>query len=281
MSSKKSAPLSDAVILAVARLVDDAQTGTREPSHSEIEYQIGQARLVDGDPNTKPGHAPVGKMKRLRATLSWALEHDRSGGEQLVVKMIDLIRSRGGFRSSSPNYVGSEPIQNAIEAFRSEGYELSNEGHLYPLVLDGLSAEELTEVLLTYVRRAQRGAADAALLVGTGKDLLEAVAAHLVKERFGHDPGKESFPVLLEGAFSSVHMATPKDTELPGEPAIRRLERAMYKLGCALNTLRNKEGTGHGRPWLSSLSKSEARSAVQLMGCIAERLLSAHKERPR
>jgi hypothetical protein len=26
----------------------------------------------------------------------------------------------------------------------------------------------------------------------------------------------------------------------------------MYKLGCAINRLRNKEGTGHGRPFLSN-----------------------------
>jgi len=32
-------PLTDAVIITVARLVDDSQTETREPSHSAIEKQ--------------------------------------------------------------------------------------------------------------------------------------------------------------------------------------------------------------------------------------------------
>lgn len=36
MSSNK-APVKDVIMVAVARLVDDAQTGTSEPSHSDIE----------------------------------------------------------------------------------------------------------------------------------------------------------------------------------------------------------------------------------------------------
>ena len=33
-------PVNDAVIYALARLVDDAQRGRRDPSHSDIEFQI-------------------------------------------------------------------------------------------------------------------------------------------------------------------------------------------------------------------------------------------------
>jgi hypothetical protein len=257
--------------------VDDSQA-TREPSHSDIEFQIMQAGLADGDPN-RTGRQPIGKMKRLRATLSWAIENNASGGEQLVAGIIDLLRSYGGFRSDSPNYVGAEPIQNAISAFRSQGYDLSGDGELRPLILETLSGEELTKALEAYVRRAKQGAADAALLVGTGKDLLEAVAAHLVRERYGHDPGTANFPTLLEGAFLSVEMVTTKT--IPGEPTSKRLERALYEAGCAVNNLRNKEGTGHGRPWLSTVSEAEARSAIEIIGCIAERLLAAHRALPR
>jgi hypothetical protein len=127
--------------------------------------------------------------------------------------------------------------------------------------------------------RAKRGVADAALLAGTGKDLLEATAAHLVVERCGYDPGEANFPTLLEWAFLSVEMVTTK--VLPGEPANKRFERALYEAGCALNKLRNKEGTGHGRPWLSSVSDAEAQTASEVMGCVAERLLNAHRTVPR
>jgi hypothetical protein len=52
------------MIIAVARLVDDAQTETREPSHSDIEFQIRRARLTQGDP--KAQGQLVGKAKRVR-----------------------------------------------------------------------------------------------------------------------------------------------------------------------------------------------------------------------
>jgi hypothetical protein len=60
----KTAPLSDAIIIAVARIVDDAQSETREPSHSDIEFQISQVQLQQGDPKTQ-GQL-VGKAKRVR-----------------------------------------------------------------------------------------------------------------------------------------------------------------------------------------------------------------------
>jgi len=44
------APLSEAIIIALARLVDDAQTETRDPSHSDIEFQIQRVGLQQGDP---------------------------------------------------------------------------------------------------------------------------------------------------------------------------------------------------------------------------------------
>lgn len=63
--SPNKAPVNDAIMVAVARLVDDAQSGTREPSHSDIEFQINRAGLGPGDPKTQG--QPVGKAKRVRA----------------------------------------------------------------------------------------------------------------------------------------------------------------------------------------------------------------------
>jgi hypothetical protein len=54
-----------------------------------------------------------------------------------------------------------------------------------PVVLDTLTGRALTDALKAYVRRARRGVLDAALITGTGKDLVEAVAAHALVQRFG------------------------------------------------------------------------------------------------
>ncbi|PIR83883.1 hypothetical protein COU18_01870 [Candidatus Kaiserbacteria bacterium CG10_big_fil_rev_8_21_14_0_10_51_14] len=276
---KPRAPLSDAIIVAVACLVDDAQAESpREPSHSDIEFQVNRAGLTEADPKTHG--QPVGKAKRIRAVLSWALDNESNKGEVLVAALISVVRAQGGFREGSPNYVGAEAITNAIEAFRAEGFILGQDGDLQPVALDTLSGVRLTEALEAYVHRARRGSEDAALLVGTGKDLLEATAAHVLTERYGQYPQQANFPTLLGQAFATLGLATPETRPEAGESPQRRLERSLYEAGCAVNTLRNKQGTGHGRPWLPTVSETEARTAIQIIGIVAGFLLAAHKERP-
>jgi hypothetical protein len=268
----KTAPLSDSIVFAVARAVDDAQTDTRYPSHSDIDFMVGQCALTAADP--KSAGQIVGKAKRVRAILSWAIEHAQADGERLTALIIANVRSAGGFRESSPNYVGREAIEGVRQAFVDEGYELGWDGSLQPRVLESLSDAALSRALASYVRRARRGAEDAALLTGTGKDLLEATAAHILTQRFGTYSHTANFPTLLGQAFVAAGLATSMDKPSPDEPAQKRLERALFEAGCAVNALRNKEGTGHGRPWLPTVTNSEATAAVELMGIIADRLLA-------
>jgi hypothetical protein len=277
MSSTK-APVNDAIMVAVARLVDDAQSATREPSHSEIEFQISRAGLGAGDPKNQG--QPVGKAKRVRAVLSWGLENSPDKAESFVVALIALVRGKGGFRSGSSNFVGEEAIVDAREAFRLEGYVLSEEGELYPSTLDNLTGINLTAALEAYVRRAQRGSEDGALLVGTGKDLLEATAAHVISEKYGQYPQQANFPTLLGQAFTILGLSTPQIAAQPGESPQRPVERSLYEAGCAVNTLRNKTGTGHGRPFSPTLSDDESRAAVQLIGIISGLLLRSLKNSP-
>jgi hypothetical protein len=271
---KQVAPLTDTVIIAVAQLVGDAQSGTREPSHSDIEFPTNRCDLTPGDPRAQGQQ--VGKEKRVRETLSWAIENDYPAGEALVAGIVSLIKACGGFRKTSPNYVGSHAIENAIDAFRAEGYELTTDGELHPVILDKLFGLEATEALRRYVRRVQRGADDAALVTGTGKDLLEATAAHVLVERYGTYPSASNFPTLLGQVFVELGLATSHDPRQPSETPSKRLERAMYETACAINQLRNKEGTGHGRPWIPSVTDAEAKAAVNMIGAIAEFLLAAH-----
>jgi Abortive infection C-terminus len=138
----------------------------------------------------------------------------------------------------------------------------------------------MSDALESYVRRAQRGSEDAALLVGTGKDLLEATAAHVVNEKYGQYPQHAQFPTLLGQAFTALGLATSQTPQQSGESSQRRVERALYEAGCAVNSLRNKTGTGHGRPFLATLSDDEARTAVQLVGIISGLLLRTLKQNP-
>lgn len=267
-------PLNDAIVAAVAELVDDSQPGQRrDPSHSDLEFLINRARLKAGDPNQN-GQV-VGKAKRMRGTLSWALEHEPESGGKLVVSLVNYIRGQGGFRENSPNFVGRTAIATAVEIFGSEGYELSLDGELRPKLLDSLSGPGLTQALESYVRRAKRGSDDAALVAGTSKDLLEAVAAHVLHQRYGSYSQTSNFPTLLGQAFSALDLSTPQGGAGSGHP-MQRIENAMYELACGINQLRNKQGTGHGRPWLPGISQDEAKTATEFMGIVAEYVLSHH-----
>jgi Abortive infection C-terminus len=57
-----------------------------------------------------------------------------------------------------------------------------------------------------------------------------------------------------------------------GDPGGSGLERAMFDAACAINQLRNRQGTGHGRPWLPSVTDKQAKVAVEFMANISEYL---------
>jgi len=261
-----SPPLTEAVIAALARLMDDSQS-SRQPAHSEIEDQFRRAGLMHADPNQTP--PPKGKAKRIRGVLQWAIENDIEKGEKLVSLLVALVRGVGGFREGS-NFVGIEEIQGLRNAFASEGYNLTETGELLPTVLDSLAGQELTDTLKAYVRRAQLGVRDAALITGTGKDLMEAVAAHVVVKRFGHYSHDDNFPMLLGRAFAAVGLCPVKKTTMTAQ---EQMDVALYDLACAVNRLLNREGTRHGRPFPTTVTPAEARAAVQSTGVVAARLL--------
>jgi len=268
---KQLPPLNDSIAFALARLVDDAQKERRDPSHSDIEFCITKSKLTQGDPNSQG--QTVGKAKRVRAVLSWAIENSFDDGRGFVDQLVAMVRSHGGFRVESANYVGNDAIAGLREPMASEGFVLASDGELRPAAIDSLSGVELTEALEAYVRRAQRGAEDASLLIGTGKDLLEAIAAHVLRERWNTNTPPHNFPTLLGQAFVALELKTPADKPVDGEPPQHRLQRGLYEAACAVNTLRNKQGTGHGHPWLPSVSAEEARLVTQVMGVVGGLLL--------
>jgi len=264
-------PLTEGIAVAAARLVDDYQA-PRKPTHLDLKRIINECALKSADPNQQPGE-PVGKARRMRTVLLHALEHDPAAGQRLVGKLVTAVRSDGGFRDSSENYVGDEAVCNLAGELREQGFELSRDAYLRPIVLETLIGTEVTGALKGYARRAQQGALDATLVVGTSKDLLEAVAGHVLLEQgVSYDPGKLNFPDRLSAAFLSLRMTIPKAAS-PSPTAQERLEMALFEAGCAVNTLRNKQGTGHGRPFLPTVSAQEATTAIRVMGVIAADML--------
>ena len=89
MAAPQTAPLNDAIIVALAQLVDDAQSERRDPSHWDIESVIKRHCLLPGDPNSNG--QTVGKAKRVRAVLGWAMETSAEAGSAFVASFVALF----------------------------------------------------------------------------------------------------------------------------------------------------------------------------------------------
>lgn len=267
--------MNDTLVQSVARLVDDAGA-TREPSHSDLENTFERVGLSLADPHSDPASIKVGKQKRVRHVLQWAMDNDEDAGVKCVASLIALVRGVGGFRSESPNFVGADAVETCIGAFADQPVEMTRDGMLRPRSLEGLSGRNLSDALRSYVIRAQRGHEDSVLVAGTDKDLIEATAGHVVLERYGVPP-VGNFQTLLGQAFVAVGLdAQRPSAEVGGiEGARTAMTASLYEMGCAINRLRNKAGGGHGRPFIPDLTSEEVRAATEGAGLVAGRLLDA------
>ena len=191
--------------------------------------------------------------------------------------LLAKIRACGGFREGSENYVGEEAIANARAAFHAEGFWLADDGTFGAKTLDGLQGADMTIALRAYALRAQRGSEDAALLMGTGKDLMEATAAHVLNTIRGSYPTGANFVSLLGMAFMALGLTVPEQPAEAGESPAKALERSLFDAALSANKLRNKEGTGHGRPWVTGVGHAEAKAAIEVAGCVSGYLLAKLK----
>ncbi len=264
--------LSTEIVSIVPRFFD----GGRGPSHDELSLFIRQAGLEVADPGQSGPAGPIGKMKRLRRVLIHAQSADPDGGARLVAQVVAAVRGNGGFRAGTDDYVGDELMLAARRAFAAVGYEFDAEGYLRPASLENLEGAEMTEALWTYVRRARTGATDQALVVGTAKDLAEAVARHVLVESDGdYTPGL-GFPGTLYHAFMRLGLPAPEPKLLSqlGMDARGAVYQAIYLLACAANRLRNEQGTGHGRPTPSTVDELDGRLCAQGAGLVSDLLLT-------
>lgn len=247
----------------------------RPPTHDDLTRLFRDTKLTKGD----PGMDGTGKLKRMRAVIAYALTNDRVAGGKLVNRLIKAVRASGGFRTDSPTYIGEDVYRNLRDAFRTTGFELDSDGELRPMLLDNVPEAEQHEVLKTYVRRIRKGATDAPLVTGSGKDLLEATARSVL-DSTGKSYSGTDFPGTLFHAFDALNLPTP---DIPAMEAFRqslssdareRVQQVLYLLGCEINKLRNEQGTGHGRAFAATVSDQEAKTAVQAMALISELLLA-------
>ncbi|KMO75698.1 MULTISPECIES: abortive infection family protein [Mycobacteriaceae] len=250
------------------------------PSHQQLRDAFARHGLGHLDPapegRTSNG-SHLGKMKRIRHVFASPAAHNATAGLPLARELVAQCRAHGGFNPDSESYAGSGRVTQLVQAFAPLGFTLEPDGSTRPTVIDNLSGTELTVTLRSYVDRINSSPDDAPLQVGTGKELDEAAARHVLTELLGDYPVSGNFPVTLTSAFTAIGMATP--TELPklDPDPHRAVHQCLFLLATAVNRLRNDAGTGHGRPGpprkTTELSAAEARLVARATALVAGALL--------
>lgn len=160
----------------------------RTPSHSQLDHLIARHNLAHLDPaprgRTSTGEN-MGKTKRIRQIFASQAAPNVTSGVPLARDIVALLRADGAFNSSSQNYAGSEKVTQLTQAIAPLGLTLERDGTLRETVIDNLSGTELSAALRSYVDRINLNPDDAPLQVGTGKELDEAAARHVLSELLG------------------------------------------------------------------------------------------------
>ncbi len=264
-------PFNRAIASAVAELVD-AQSPL---SHDQLDRLFAASPLRGADPAAR-GQSTIGKVKRARAVLSAAVTTDPVAGSKLAAELLAMLGTSGWLDPDEESSAGTERIRHLQTAYGAEGWQVSEDGALVPRVVDGLAGAELDAALGQILRRARQGALDAALVTGSGKDLLEAVARQVLVKHTGAYPQHGNFPATLYQAFDRLSLPTPPQQEMATfrsaleSDARGRFVQVLFLLGCTINELRNQQGVGHGRPFPPSVTDAEAKAAIQGMALIAE-----------
>lgn len=251
------------------------------PSHQQLGDAFGRHGLGHLDPAPRGrtvNGSHVGKMKRIRHIFASPAAHNATAGLPLARELVALCRAHGGFNPDSESYAGSTRVTQLAQAFTPLGYTLEPDGSTRPTVIDNLSGTELTATLRSYLDRINSNPSDAPLQVGTGKELDEATARHVLTELRGGYSESQNFPMALAAAFAAVDLAVPTVTlsNFDQDPH-RAVHQCLFLLATAVNRLRNAAGTGHGRPGpprrTTELSAAEARLVARATALVAGALL--------
>lgn len=258
--------LSEELVSVLPALVANTRGRSIGPTKTQIAEMCRRAGLAPPD--------DAGKEIQVRMVLANALdEHPKEGGE-FVRLFVAAARAVGSFRPADDNYAGNDAVRRLQEAFDRDGWILESDGALRPKVLDSLEGCKLTAALWALVRRARRGADDSELVIGTSKNLEEAVARHVLAEVTGGYEASRNFNSTLFMAFERLGLAPTSMDRLDTDP-YRDLVSAIYLVGVAVNRLRNDRGDGHGRPTPPVATALEAQLSALGAALVSELLLAA------
>lgn len=259
-----SAPVSDDIAAALAAFFHRGEG----PSHSTVSRVLTAAGLNDNY-EYKPDVVGVSKEQRVLRAFNRAARE--GGGRRLVEGLLSALRHSGLIGVAEPDRTDDE--RRLRLALGRSGWLLTEDGQLNAFAgadLDTGGREALEENL----RRLRSSTADPALLIGTAKDLLEAVAKFVLEESGITMPASASFDQLWHVARERLGVLPERvDQAIPGFEAIRAIHQSSWTIARNVNELRKLQGTGHGRTLPTGVSEDLALLVVREACSVADYML--------
>ena len=263
-------PMNREIAAAIGGFFD----GGGGPSHARIEEVLNDAGLPTARESEWEGKAT--RVRRiLRGVIANVFEPAR--GSQFVEEVLAAIRAHGGFDPSSPRFSGPLAIAAAKRAFAGVGWELTDDGTLHPVTLADIPNEDLRPVLEKALLRIRHASThdDIALLLGQAKELLETTAKHVLDTLDWPYRANADFGELMHHARDRLLLLPQNvDANSDSAQATKPLFDGIGKIVAAIDDLRRKEGTGHGRTKLPTTESPTAIFVVRTSANIAELMLA-------
>lgn len=246
--------------LSLSQIDSIFQAAGLQPAQIDSQLQISGARRT--------------RVEEYYAGVNWA----RTDDARKVLQVVSLALSQ--------SYLSEAAKGELRELCTKEG--LVVDGHIvrlgealgvdWFLAADGRFDRPLFS---RYCERIQQSVvSDPAAAVGSAKELVEAVARHVLEQR-GKPAQRDDFPQLLKAAIKELGLAVediPEATK--GAEAIKRILAAFGQIVAGMAELRNLYGTGHGRPGSTrAIAPRHAKLAVGAAVTLATFLLETLHER--
>lgn len=250
----------------LASILDFFQGGSG-PSHGKLSNVFSEVGVSDGyrfDPDTRG----TTKQVRIRTAFS-KLERNPNSTKMLLQKVINLLRVNEDLSD-----ISDTRRTRLVQALAENGWELSSTNVLTEagaIILDTGDRKALAE----QVRRLNESTDDPALLLGTAKELLEAIYKFVLEEAGTGFPKNGSFNQLQHLALERLQMLPQNvNTSHPGGTELREIWEKAQSLAAKINDLRNLQGTGHGRTLPTGVTTEAARFVIKQGALLGEMMLT-------
>jgi hypothetical protein len=245
-------------------------SGGAGPSHSAITRVFQSADLDDSYIYRPDGKGP---NKETRVIEAFCEARKRPAtGRKLVDELLVALRLAGLVGQSGTN--PSDDETRLRSALARENFSLTDQGELR--TESGIDMSTGGRVALDeQLARLQSAQGDPALMIGSTKELIEAVGKFVLEE-FGQPARpKASFEEILVLAQERLKIKpTQGDSSNEGFQIIRTIHQSAWQIAKSVNALRNLQGTGHGRTLPTGVSPEMARLVVKEACFIAEYMLT-------